>query len=276
METICGCPPSPDGPLFTKHASDCPRRPLAGLDDFARPRTRTDDRGMLAEMVAPMAIEMARLSGEDPAAIKRRVVEEAARLIDAPEEYLRCKGCANIMPLIGVAEDERCHMCGAEYIIEREHDVNDMENPYRMAERGELAGVEGWLGGRPEPAYSGPGLLGADIDRMARHHHYLGRQEAEAEAAHRERLHQAQLAQAWDEGFNAGLASQWRKLADDFVRRLIADVHFPLTVAEHGPKTKIREALEQVRAGVTGLMGYADELKAAGETPRTPPGERRA
>jgi hypothetical protein len=32
----CGCPEDPRGPLFTRHDDDCPRRPLAWLEEFDR------------------------------------------------------------------------------------------------------------------------------------------------------------------------------------------------------------------------------------------------
>lgn len=195
--------------------------------------------------------------------------------------YLRCSGCSNIMPIDGVqwdgAELERCHMCGAEYIIEREDDMPAEHNPYRQALEGRAAAGEMGSVGLAEyvPADTGPGLLAADIDHIARSHYRAGRLAAEEEAKHREVAMLGQLAQAYDDGHDAGMAGRWRDLAHEFRRRLIADLHFPLQVIENGPKTRAFEKLPTVREALDGLVTFAEGIEEAGRTPRQPPGEPR-
>lgn len=107
---------------------------------------------------------------------------------------------------------------------------------------------------------SGPGLLGADIDRIARHHHELGRREAEGEAQQQMSQMRSELADAYDEGYVAGRLLRTQGLAGDFRSRLI-DLHFRLMTVENGSKAKAHAALKSVREALDEAMEFADRVR---------------
>lgn len=138
-------------------------------------------------------------------------------------------------------------------------------NPYRRGEAMEVGvmGTEMFLGESSQwAAGSGPGLLGADIDRIARQHHTMGRREAEEEAAVREQKMRAQLADAYDEGYVAGRVNRAQGLAGDFRSRLL-DLHFQLRQIESGPKSKAQARLAELRSTFDDVMAFADGIAAS-------------
>lgn len=87
-DRICGCPPDPRGPLFTKHADDCPRRPLsdeklAALDG-RRPEVELRDRatGGTLKHVARALV----LLDEGHATLAREAIELVQAELEAQEE----------------------------------------------------------------------------------------------------------------------------------------------------------------------------------------------
>jgi hypothetical protein len=117
-------------------------------------------------------------------------------------------------------------------------------NPYRHAER---AMADGALMSFDEVrSGSGPGLLGADIDRIAREHHALGRREAESEADARIAEMQGRLAAAFDQGFAAARMGAARGLARQMRAALIGGPWQPLLALRDGPKGKAHEGVADV------------------------------
>lgn len=136
-------------------------------------------------------------------------------------------------------------------------------NPYRR----DLLGVGQELRYEmmtPESRGSGPGLLGADIDRIAREHHGAGeRAGKQAMRAEVERA-EGRLAEVFDEGYTAGRAERATGLANDF-RVRIAGVHFAVQAVENGPKTKRDERLAVARTELDELMAFAEAMRLSPE-----------
>lgn len=115
------------------------------------------------------------------------------------------------------------------------------------------------FGGPPAP-YTGPGLLGGDIDRMCRHHHWLGRQEAEQEARRREQQLRSQLATAWEEGAAEADEDAVRRFAGE-VYGMLLSAHFEMQKGEAGPKTRLPEAVAKTRREMNELLALLDERR---------------
>jgi hypothetical protein len=136
------------------------------------------------------------------------------------------------------------------------------ENPYRFGS-GAAADEMQLMAGMPARSFgSGPGLLGVDIDRIARHHHELGRREAEGEAEAQLRQARAELADAYDEGYVAGRMERTQGLAGDFRSRLM-ELHFRLMTIEGGSKSKAHASLKQLRDALDDVMAFADAVRSS-------------
>jgi len=135
-------------------------------------------------------------------------------------------------------------------------------NPYREVEVpsdeafGSMltSGLRGGIG-------SGPGLLGADIDRIARHHHEMGRREAETEADERVERMRQQLAAAYDEGFAAARTEAARGLARHARGAVLAAVWFPLLSLRDGPKSKAHAGIDGVLNGLREVTEFLDGVE---------------
>lgn len=121
------------------------------------------------------------------------------------------------------------------------------DNPYRRYDRAAMDGEALMSVGIEDVRVgSGPGLLGADIDRIARHHHALGRREAEREADERVAEMQRRLATAFDQGFAAGRVTLARGLARRIRAAIMGGPWFPLLALRDGPKGKAHEGIANV------------------------------
>lgn len=132
------------------------------------------------------------------------------------------------------------------------------DNPYRV----EWAGTDL---SREFPHPEGPGLLVADLERIARHHFVLGRSEAEAESSRLLSEMREQLAGAYDDGFAAGRIERARGLARDFRTKLLS-VHFGLRQIEEtptAPRVKRTQWLEFLRRDVNAVLDFAETMGAA-------------
>lgn len=126
-------------------------------------------------------------------------------------------------------------------------------NPYRDVEVpvDEAFGLTMMESGRANG--SGPGLLGADIDRIARHHHAMGKREAEVEADMRIEEMRRQLAVAYDKGFAAARIEVARGLARHTRGAVLSAVWFPLLSLRDGPKNR-------AHAGIDGVLNRLREV----------------
>jgi hypothetical protein len=134
-------------------------------------------------------------------------------------------------------------------------------NPYRDVEvpDGEAFGMSLMETGRG--LGSGPGLLGADIDRIARHHHAMGRREAEMEADTRIEQMNRQLAVAYDEGFAAARVEVARGLARHTRGAVLGAVWFPLLSLREGPKSKAHAGIDGVLNGLREVTEFLDGVE---------------
>lgn len=139
-------------------------------------------------------------------------------------------------------------------------------NPYRAVEGddslGRLAGMEAVR--EPLP-YSGPGLLGADIDRIARAHHQKGYREGEADQMKHTQAARSQTADAFDEGFVAGRMHRATGLARDFHVRmmepLISMVALHTVIVKKGATKKdIAEAFNRHETAMREAEAFAEAM----------------
>lgn len=140
------------------------------------------------------------------------------------------------------------------------------DNPYRRMEvpADEAFGLGSMVVDHPEMRIAGgtgPGLLGADIDRIARHHHAMGRREAEMEADRRVMEMRGHLAQVYDEGFAAARVEQARGLARHVRAAIMAGPWFPLLGLRDGPKGKAHAGIQRVLDELRGVTDFLDAVE---------------
>jgi hypothetical protein len=135
------------------------------------------------------------------------------------------------------------------------------DNPYRRYDGSAMDGAALMSVGIEDVRVgSGPGLLGADIDRIARQHHALGRREAEEAADARIAEMQRRLASAFDQGFAAGRVTLARGLARRIRAAIMGGPWFPLLALRDGPKGKAHEGV--VANVVNELAAVIEALEA--------------
>jgi hypothetical protein len=105
----------------------------------------------------------------------------------------------------------------------------------------------------------GPGLLGADLDAIARHHHSAGRRAQRVDDMRDLDDARAEAADAFAEGRARGRedarAQDYRAL-----HGLLLGLHFELMKVEQGSKSKAYAALGALREAVNVLLNEFDEV----------------
>lgn len=138
-------------------------------------------------------------------------------------------------------------------------------NPYRVPERDDSLGRLAAMEAVSLPPFSGPGLLGADIDRIARAHHQQGYREGEADQMKHTREAQGRLADAFDEGFVAGRIERARGLARDFHVRLMEPLVsmvalHSVIVVKASTKKQIAEAFNRHETAMREVESFAEAM----------------
>jgi hypothetical protein len=131
-------------------------------------------------------------------------------------------------------------------------------NPYRQAATPSPDGFA-LAGAYRDERPQGPGLLAADVDRIAREHYRSGWAERDRAAREELRDAEAESARIYDEGYTAGRVERAQGLARDVHARLF-EVQVKVIEARGGPKGKAHEALDGIEAAVQDVLAFVAGL----------------
>lgn len=201
--------------------------------------------------------------------MRRHAIEELVRSGSSVEEAVSIAhgemfGDAMNAAVTVIEEMERLIEEGTMAGIEMRAPRNPYRTDLREADLGREFGAMA-MAGAPPP-YSGPGLLGADLDRIARAHHQQGYREGEADQRKHTDEAREQFPLIFDEGYVAGRIERASGLAGDFASRNLA-IGFALIELsaaadkKHTTKARIAELAERLHEQWEEVQNFAYAIR---------------